>query len=456
MRPMRMRTTLLIALFALSIGLSTLGLFIIRIHIQNQIQKQLASDLARSVISFQQQEDQQLAMLERQASLLANIPSLKALLTTQDDKTIADGSFDFWKLSGSGFFALLRQDGRLITYSNQGARLDRDSVANELRAYPELEQATRIIAFGRRLYAVSAKPLFFGPASANSRLGYVVIGNAIDELMLSQLSHLAEADVVFSVDGGIALSTLKRNLDAESTIGSGSLFTNISQQEGVSLSGERYLVSSIDLGSAGSHSVHLTVLKSYRQESAFLDRINNWITALGMVSMFIGGVLAVTIARRITRPLEVLTAGSRALAQGDFDFVIPDQGAAEIRELNRTFDSMRRELRQAQERLLESERLVTIGRMARSVSHDLRHHLSAIYANAEFLILGQNTEAEKVELMSEITMAIQDMTDLLDSLIMFSQTGHTLSLKDEAIADILQHAVQMIRPHPTRAGLKLC
>jgi signal transduction histidine kinase len=450
-----MRTTLLIALFALSIGLSTLGLFIIRIHIQNQIQKQLASDLARSVISFQQQERQQLAMLERQASLLANIPSLKALLTTQDDRTISDGSLDFWTLSGSGFFALLRQDGRLITYSNQGVRLDGESVANELRVYPELVKAPRIIAIGRRLYAVSAEPLFFGPASANSRLGYVVIGNAIDEQMLSQLSQLAEADVVFSVDGGVALSTLGRNLDAESIIGYGNNLSNLSQQERVSVSGERYLVSSIDLGSAGSHSVHLTVLKSYRQESAFLDRINNWITVLGLVSMLIGGVLAITIARRITRPLEVLTAGSRALAQGDFDFVIPDQGAAEIRELNRSFDSMRRELRQAQERLLESERLVTIGRMARSVSHDLRHHLSAIYANAEFLILGQNTEAGKVELMSEITMAIQDMTDLLDSLIMFSQTGHTLAFKDEAIADILQHAVQMIHPHPDARGVEI-
>src|ERR1019366_9926548 len=153
MRPLRMRTTLLIALFALSIGLSTLGLFIIRIHIQNQIQKQLASDLARSVISFQQQERQQLAMLERQSSLLANIPSLKALLTTQDDRSIGDGSLDFWKLSGASFFALLRQDGRLITYSTLGIPLDRDSVANELRAYSELEQAPRIVAFGHRLYA---------------------------------------------------------------------------------------------------------------------------------------------------------------------------------------------------------------------------------------------------------------------------------------------------------------
>ena len=455
MRPLRMRTTLLIALFALSIGLSTLGLLIIRFHIQNQIQKELASDLSRSVISFQQQESQQLAMLERQASLLANIPTLKALMTTRDDRTIADGSLDFWKLSGSSFFALLRQDGRLITYSNQGDRLDRDRVANELRAYAVLEQAPQILAIGSRLYAVSAQPLFFGPASADTCLGHVVVGNAIDDASLSRLRQLAEADVAFSIDGSIVLSTLNQNHGVQAGAAGQNILANPLLEEKVTLAGERYLVTSVDLNSAGSHRVHLTVLKSFRLESVFLDRINRWITALGLVSMFIGGVLAVAIARRITRPLEILTAGSRALAKGDFDFRIPDQGAAEIRELNRTFDSMRRELRQAQERLLESERLVTIGRMARSVSHDLRHHLSAIYANAEFLILGQNTETEKVELMSEVTAAIQDMTDLLDSLIMFSQTGHTLSLKTEAIADIVQHAVQMIRPHPDARGVEI-
>jgi signal transduction histidine kinase len=454
MRQLRMRTTLLIALFSLSIGLSTLGLLIIRIHIQNQIQKELASDLARSVISFQQQESQQLAMLEREASLLANIPSLKALLTTQDDRTIADGSLDFWKLSGSGFFALLRQDGKLITYSNEGNRLDRDSVANELRVYAKLEQAPRILAIGGRIYAVSARPLFFGPASANTCLGHVVIANAIDELSLIRLREFAEADVVFSVDNGIVLSTLSSNLDVKLSDGQRFLDKTLNQ-ETVKLGGERYLVTSVDLNSAGSHKVHLTVLKSYRQASAFLDRINRWITVLGLVSMLVGGVLAVAIARRITLPLEILTAGSRALAHGDFDFFIPDQGAAEIRELNRTFDSMRRELRRAQERLLESERLVTIGSMARSVSHDLRHHLSAIYANAEFLSLGQNSETEKIELMSEITMAIQDMTDLLDSLIMFSQTGHTLSLKDESVVDIVHHAMQMIRAHPDSRGVQI-
>jgi signal transduction histidine kinase len=41
--------------------------------------------------------------------------------------------------------------------------------------------------------------------------------------------------------------------------------------------------------------------------------------------------------------------------------------------------------RQAQSHLIDAERMSTIGRLACSISHDLRHSLTAIYANAEFL-----------------------------------------------------------------------
>jgi C4-dicarboxylate-specific signal transduction histidine kinase len=41
--------------------------------------------------------------------------------------------------------------------------------------------------------------------------------------------------------------------------------------------------------------------------------------------------------------------------------------------------------RRAQSQLIEVERMSAIGRMACSISHDMRHSLTAIYANAEFL-----------------------------------------------------------------------
>ena len=42
-------------------------------------------------------------------------------------------------------------------------------------------------------------------------------------------------------------------------------------------------------------------------------------------------------------------------------------------------------MQKAQQELLAAERMATIGQMASSISHDLRHYLSAVYANAEFL-----------------------------------------------------------------------
>jgi signal transduction histidine kinase len=41
--------------------------------------------------------------------------------------------------------------------------------------------------------------------------------------------------------------------------------------------------------------------------------------------------------------------------------------------------------RRAQSQLIEVERMSAIGRMACSTSHDMRHSLTAIYADAEFL-----------------------------------------------------------------------
>ena len=274
MRPWRMRSILLVALFSLSFGLTMICLFINHVLIEDQIQQELASDLARSVTSFDQQQRQQLSMLERQASLLANIPNLKALLTTQDERTITDESYSFWKLSGSGFFALLREDGKLISYFNEGDKLDSRAVAGEMNAYAELENAPRIAAFGNRLFAISVQPLFFGPSNKGSRLGYVAIGYAMDNRMASQLRQVAEAEVVLSTNDRIAASTLGRDLDAKLRSYIPKLLDRNVSQQSVRIGEGHYLASSIQLPSTAGNLVHLTVLKSYDKASIFLYRID--------------------------------------------------------------------------------------------------------------------------------------------------------------------------------------
>jgi signal transduction histidine kinase len=105
--------------------------------------------------------------------------------------------------------------------------------------------------------------------------------------------------------------------------------------------------------------------------------------------------------------------------------------------------------------LLDSERLATIGRMASSISHDLRHYLSAMYANAEFMSDGSISQPEREELMQEVQTAVQGMTDLLESLLLFTQTGRALHPEFESIALMMQRAVSMVRSHPSSRDVKI-
>ena len=89
---------------------------------------------------------------------------------------------------------------------------------------------------------------------------------------------------------------------------------------------------------------------------------------------------------------------------------IPPHGTQEVRHLSTAFAGMMEEIKQKNRALLESERLATIGRMASSVSHDLRHYLAAIYANSEFLASGRLSEAERSEVFADVRAAVHGTT----------------------------------------------
>ena len=129
----------------------------------------------------------------------------------------------------------------------------------------------------------------------------------------------------------------------------------------------------------------MLVMKSYDEATAFLNHLRRLLLAVGLGAVFVGSMLVYVTAKTFTRPLEELVDGVRALGKGDFRYPVEARGASEIEELTNAFSRMRESLHQAQQRLLDAERLATIGRMASSISHDLRHPLTAVLANAEFL-----------------------------------------------------------------------
>jgi signal transduction histidine kinase len=195
----------------------------------------------------------------------------------------------------------------------------------------------------------------------------------------------------------------------------------------------------------------LIELKSLDQEERTIQQIDRLVLLAGLVALVLGTGLMTVLSRAVTRPLEDLNAGVRAFAAGDSSHILPYRGTMEVRELSTAFAAMRREIHQANQALLESERLATIGRMASSVSHDLRHYLAAIYANSEFLASGRLSDEERTEILTEIRSAVDGTTELLESLLIFSRSGPGIRRSHQLVATLVDRAVGLVRSHPDAA-----
>jgi signal transduction histidine kinase len=89
------------------------------------------------------------------------------------------------------------------------------------------------------------------------------------------------------------------------------------------------------------------------------------------------------------------------------------------------------------------EPLSTVSRMVALVSHDFRHPLTAILANAEFLNQPDISEMERNELYHEIRCAVDRMNELVSSLLECSKGRDTLRPGAQNIVDTVERAIRM-------------
>jgi signal transduction histidine kinase len=467
MHGLRMRTALLLPLLLLSFGGTPLSLLILQTIVKQQARAGLASDLQHSVRTYQNLAQQRRQLLMRESALLADQPLLKSLMvvslthttSSADTRTIADEGQDFWRVSGSDFFALLDRDGKLLVSYNRGAGLERPAVEQGLESCLQHPEDSTLLVLDHRLYEVSTQPLVFGDQVSGSRLGFVAVGYAVDQSVAHEVSEAAAADVAFVAGGQVVTSTLAPGLQQQLVGRAGDLLRTATEGRDIELGGEEYLAASVPLDVANSGAAdagpRLVVLKSFAQANQLVTRVNRWVITLVLLALLAGAGMLVSISRTLTRPIETLVEGARALALGNFEYRLHEGGVEEIRELSRAFERMRVELQRTQSDLLDSARLATIGRMASSISHDLRHYLSAMYANAEFMSSDSLPAGEREELFLEVSAAVQGMTDLLDSLLLFTQTGRALQPMHDSIPGAVQRAISLARSHPAARDVRI-
>jgi signal transduction histidine kinase len=429
-----------------------LSLLLIRHQLSNQVTDNFSQDLEHSVTTFDNLQVERLKALERENALLANLPTLKALMTSGDDLTIQNEAAEFWRLSGADLFVLADSSGRIAAAYTQSTSADpalRQGVKILLRS-----PAKHYLIDSGSLYACATRPLYFGNDQEGTLLGYVVIGVSI-ERTVRQISEPTGVEASFLTGGQIVASTLDPSLQANMARQSRLLSGMSRAPATVTLGDTRFLSATEDLSAAATSPLQLVVLKSFKPAEQSISRIDRMVLIVGLLALLSGTALMIVISHLLTRPLEELSRSVRAFGLGDVAYRVPRHGTQEVRQLSTAFARMRSEVHKANRAVLESERLATIGRMASSVSHDLRHYLAAIYANSEFLASDRFSPRERAEIFSDIRAAVIGTTDMLESLLIFSRTGSSIRRTPELMAALLERATALVRAHPDAEGVTL-
>jgi signal transduction histidine kinase len=447
---LRLHTRFLLSMLLITTGLTTTSLLLVQRSIRSNVRQSIAVNLRNSVAAFQDFRHERETMLTSDVALLADLPITRAIMTSPDPVTIQDASQSISQIAASDLFVMVDRAGRVVAIHTKTPGFTKDAAEKYFQQSLDEDrgETSHWWLGGHHLYQTFIQPIYRGSRTDGTLLGFLVIGYEINDRLADEVSKVAGSQVAFSSGDEIVGTTL---MAAQVEAGSIRDLIEGSVQDNprdIEIGNERFLATSLALSSSGETPVRLSVLGSYDQATKFVDQLNRYLLLLGLAAILVGSGLVFFISHTFTRPLGNLVAGVRALEGGDFHHPLDPRGGDEVAELTRAFDRMRVSLLKSQRDLLESEQLATIGRMASSISHDLRHSLAAIVANSEFLCDSHLTPVQREELYQEVRTGVNLMTDLIDSLLEFARTRESLNPAYASVSETIQRSVLAVRLHP--------
>jgi two-component system, NtrC family, sensor kinase len=170
------------------------------------------------------------------------------------------------------------------------------------------------------------------------------------------------------------------------------------------------------------------------------------------ITFFDGGLVLLFGAlfiRRVVEPIEALSAAARRVADGELDLppLPPPATRDEIAHVVDDFNRMTASLRRQREQMVAQEKLVTVGRLAAGVAHEIGNPLAAVLGYVDLLLHDEPPGSERRDALERIRKETDRIRGIVSDLLDYSRPMQG-SVEAVRLADAVELALSLLRPQP--------
>ena len=171
---------------------------------------------------------------------------------------------------------------------------------------------------------------------------------------------------------------------------------------------------------------------------------------IGLAVLCLGMFGATLLARGISRPIRKLAEGTVRIAKGDFSHSIPIDSQDELGHLAGSFNAMttqllatREAMDKAQKKLVQAEKLASIGRLAATIAHEIRNPLTSVKLNIQKVAEDGRLDALEQEHLSISQEGIVLIEKFIKELLNFTRVPE-LQLARFPLSQILDESLKLM------------